>query len=215
MPPKNSSSQFTDQGDEIYDFLRKSNRPYSTSELSNHFQGRFTKGAIQKELDKLYEEKLLNAKTFGKAVIYTLIQDNYSEEEIQQLDKEIEELYVKLNTNQEKIKELQKSLKQVVLTPTTEQAKYQLEHTKKVNERMSHDLETWKKKPTVNISLPEQENINKEFAFYRKVWKDRKSLFYEILGTILENLPIKKDELLEEINFEDDPIPYNQDPLKM
>ncbi|CAO3626261.1 unnamed protein product [Cunninghamella echinulata] len=187
--------------------------PNNNGELSNFFQGKYTKTIIQKELDKLSEQQKIISKTFGKSVIYTLKQEDYSEEENQQLDTEIKKLQEQLNNIQDQIKKYQQTLKQLISTPTTDQAEYQLNNINKINETMLQELDNYKDTPIVNIPVSEQEKINKDLLQHRKIWKERKSLFNDILSALLENLPTKKETLLEDIDFEDDPIPFNQDPL--
>ncbi|KAI9308271.1 Tat binding protein 1-interacting protein-domain-containing protein [Cunninghamella echinulata] len=214
MAPK-KPLQSLPNNDEILNFLKNTNRPFSTGELSNFFQEKYTKTIIQKELDKLLEQQKIISKTFGKSVIYTLKQEDYLKEENQQLDTEINQLQEQLNNIQHQIKKNQQiALKQLTSTPTTDQAEYQLNNINKINETMLQELDKYKDISVVNIPISKQEKINKDLLQHRKIWKERKLLFNDILGALLENLPIKKETLLEEIDFEDDPIPFNQDPCR-
>ncbi|ORZ21977.1 Tat binding protein 1-interacting protein-domain-containing protein [Absidia repens] len=213
MAKKKSDSSSSEKGDLLH-FLRKVNRPYSANDMCTHLQGRYTKTTLSKALDKLIDQDLVVSKTFGKSVIYTIKQENPTEEEDDQsLDKEISSTTEKLDQLKEENRRRQQALAKLKSLPKTDDAKTQLEGIRTSMLSLKQQLDEFKSKGIVQISPEERQRIDKELTSNRKLWSQRRKLFKEILGAMMENMPLKKDELLEEIDFQDDPIPFEKDPL--
>ncbi|KAI8086645.1 Tat binding protein 1-interacting protein-domain-containing protein [Halteromyces radiatus] len=209
---KPSSSSSTDNND-VLQFLRKVNRPYSATDLCNHLQGKYTKTTLGKTLDKLLDQELVVSKTFGKTVIYTIKQEDSPGDDGQAMKQERDRLTQQLDQLNNENRQRRQKLTQLKSTPKTQDAKTLLEETINLNTTMKSQLETFKEQGIVQISPESIQKINQDLVSHRKLWLQRRKLFKEILGAILENLPLKKNELLDEIDFQDDPIPYEQDPL--
>ncbi|CAO3595595.1 unnamed protein product [Absidia cylindrospora] len=182
--------------------------------MCTHLQGKYTKATLGKALDKLIHQDLVVSKTFGKSVIYTIKQEKPTEEEDDQsLDKELSSTSEKLDQLKEENRRRQQALAKLKSLPKTDDAKTQLEDITTSMVSMKQQLDEFKSKGIVQISPEERQRIDKELTSTRKLWSQRRKLFKEILGAMMENMPLKKDEFLEEIDFQDDPIPFEKDPL--
>ncbi|KAL9557996.1 hypothetical protein MBANPS3_001143 [Mucor bainieri] len=96
--------------------------------------------------------------------------------------------------------------------PTTDEAKALLEKAKIENEQLKEKLEKLKS-GTVLIPPEKRKRTNDEFDTYRQLWKKRRGMFREIFKTVTEHYPGKPSDLKEELGIEEDPIPFEQDPL--
>jgi hypothetical protein len=58
----------------IIDYLRRTNRPYSASDISQNLQNKVTKAAAVKLLKDLHERKEIEGKAQGKQTVYHAVQ---------------------------------------------------------------------------------------------------------------------------------------------
>ncbi|KAI8331953.1 Tat binding protein 1-interacting protein-domain-containing protein [Chlamydoabsidia padenii] len=216
MAKKKANSPTSDK-DDLLHFLRRVNRPYSATDMCTHLQGKYTKTTIGKALEKLIDQDLVVSKTFGKAVIYTIKQEKTSEGEENDLtlSKELETATEKVEQLRSENRQRQQKLAKLKSLPKTDDAKTQLDQILASNTTMQQQLEDIKAKGIVQILPEERKRVDQLLLSYRKLWSQRRKLFREILGAMMENMPLKKAELLEEIDFQDDPIPFEQDPLAL
>lgn len=95
----------------VLEYLKEQNRPYSALNVFDNLHGEIKKGEMQKVLDALVEEEEVKAKDFGKFVIYLANQDKMPtvpREELERMDKEIDECRERLKNVSEECKEKQK-----------------------------------------------------------------------------------------------------------
>ena len=95
----------------VLTYLKEQNRPYSALNVFDNLHGEIKKAELQKILDTLTEEKEIQCKDFNKFIIYLTNQDKMPtvpQEELDQIDKEIDECREKLKDLTDKYKENQK-----------------------------------------------------------------------------------------------------------
>ncbi|CAG8765661.1 2665_t:CDS:2, partial [Acaulospora morrowiae] len=90
-----------DAEQKVLDYLRKQNRPYSVTDISNNLHNAITKAAIQKALTNLVEKEEVGCKTYGKQSVYVVKQ------ELNEMDVKIEELKKEVNDYKDRNKQLQ------------------------------------------------------------------------------------------------------------
>ncbi|SAM09414.1 hypothetical protein [Absidia glauca] len=215
MAKKKADTSSSDK-DDLLQFLRRVNRPYSATDMCTHLQGKYTKTSIGKALEKLIDQDMIVSKTFGKAVIYTVKQEKTTDVgDDQALAKELETTTERLQTLRGENRQRQQRLAKLKSVPKTDDAKTQLEQTLAANASMQQQIAEFEQKGIVQISAEERQRVDRLLGSHRKLWSQRRRLFKDILGAMMENMPLKKSELLEEIDFQDDPVPFEQDPLAL
>ncbi|KAL7316729.1 hypothetical protein PS15m_003182 [Mucor circinelloides] len=215
MAKKKAGSNKKEEETAVLEYLTKVNRPYSATDIFNNLHAKYTKGSIVKALDQLVKEESVISKTYGKSVIYSIKQsldDVPSEEEVKAMQKSLDELAEKHDELSSENKRLEQVLAKTKSEPTTDEAKELLEKTKAENDQLREKLEKLKS-GTVLIPPEKRKRANDDFDNYRQLWKKRRGMFREIFKTVTEHYPGNPKELKEELGIEEDPIPFEQDPL--
>ncbi|GES77665.1 homologous-pairing protein 2 homolog [Rhizophagus clarus] len=201
----------------VMDYLRKTNRPYSATDVSNNLHGAITKAVAQKVLNALAVKTEVRQKVYGKQSVYVINQEQFespSQEELNDMDSKIEELKKEVDKYKEKNRQLTSELTALNNSLTNEQCEERLkvltEQNKKYEERLI-ELQSGAKQ----FSVDDAKRIDEKFEKNRKFWKQRKKMFDEIVSTILDAIDMKKKVFEdEELCIERDPIDINEDPLK-
>ncbi|KAG2215172.1 hypothetical protein INT46_001448 [Mucor plumbeus] len=225
MAKKKANSNKKEEEIAVLEYLVKVNRPYSASsvvklkdmsDIFNNLHAKYTKGSIVKALDQLVKDDSVISKVYGKTSIYSIKQssDNApTEEEINALQKSLNELTEKHEELSSENKKLDQLLAKIRSEPTTSEAKELLGKAKIENEQKREKLNSLKT-GTVLIPPEKRKRTNDEYDTYRQLWKKRRGMFREIFKTVTEHYPGKPSELKEELGIEEDPIPFEQDPLQ-
>ncbi|KAG2198026.1 hypothetical protein INT47_004993 [Mucor saturninus] len=201
------------QEEVVLDYLTKSNRPYSATDIFNNLHNKYSKTNITKALDRLVEDETVFSKMYGKTTIYSVKQQEGSAEEDMEalvretLDKE-EKIQVLVSEN----RKLETALATIKSEPTTSEAAELVKKLGQENELLRERLEHLKN-GTVLISPEKRKRTQVEYEQNRNLWKKRRSMFREIFSTVTEHLPGKPSDLKEELGIEEDEIAYEQDPL--
>lgn len=188
----------------ISDFLLSKSRPYPLTELLITFKKEGTKADIIKVLDNLSSENVLIRKEFKKAVLYLCSREpsNINEDELVSLKEDLLKKTESLNEVKRRKELLKGELAELCKYPTNdEMIKIVKMKTKEAieNKKRLEDLTAG----NIKVSKTEMEAINKELGKYRKVLKERKSIFKNIFDTLLEKADIKKNDLMEEVGLEE------------
>ncbi|KAI9494471.1 Tat binding protein 1-interacting protein-domain-containing protein [Zychaea mexicana] len=214
MVKKKASS--TEEDNAVLDYLRKVNRPYSATDVFNNLHGKYQKSNIVKALERLTDQEVVSQKTYGKTNIYSIKQskeDIPSPEEAENINKQIEALSREMESVQGDNVKLQKNLKDLKAAPTTDKAKTLTTELIESNDKTQARIDSLKSGTTL-ITDEEKRKIDAEYDKMRKEWRIRRKIFREIFNAITENMPGKPNDFKEELGIEDDPIPYEQDPLQ-
>ncbi|KAK9717705.1 hypothetical protein K7432_006028 [Basidiobolus ranarum] len=202
----------------VLDYLRKTNRPYSATDVFNNLHGAVGKTAVQKILTQLVEKEEIIGKAYGKQWVYCISQDKFetpSQEDLNEMDKSIEEIKQKVAQEKEKNKQLTSVLSGLNNSLTNEEIEEKLSlleaENKKYEERLANLREGGKQ-----MTLEDKKKIDNEYENNRKIWKTRKRMFNDIFNTITEFMPGKPKDLMEEQGIETDAdagVDINVDPL--
>ncbi|KAI8636988.1 Tat binding protein 1-interacting protein-domain-containing protein [Parasitella parasitica] len=215
MAKKKTNSDKKEEESAVLEYLTRVNRPYSATDIFNNLHAKYTKGSVVKALDQLIRDDLIVSKTYGKTVIYLIKQsldDVPSEEEINALQKSMDELTEEHEKLSAENKQLDQTLAKIKSEPTTSEAKGLLEKTKAENAQLREKL-TALKTGTVLIPPEKRKRADDEYDTYRQLWRKRRGMFRDIFKTVTEHYPGNPRELKEELGIEEDPIPFEQDPL--
>ncbi|KAI8143265.1 Tat binding protein 1-interacting protein-domain-containing protein [Fennellomyces sp. T-0311] len=213
MTKKKSTSGEDDKA--VLDYLRKVNRPYSATDIFNNLHAKYPKPGIVKALERLTDQQVIVTKTYGKTNIYTAKQstdDLPSSEEQSAMEKQMESLSKELETLKRENQELSRNLHALKSSPTNDELDKLIATLAQENETHRSRLDKLKSGTTL-ITAEEKTNIDKEYDTMRKEWRTRRKLFREIFNTVTEHMPGQPKAFKEELGIEEDPIPYEQDPL--
>ncbi|CAG8484879.1 11329_t:CDS:2 [Paraglomus occultum] len=199
----------------VVDYLRKQNRPYSATDIVNNLHGAITKTVAQKALNALAEKGEVTHKPYGKQSVYVINQNQFelpSSDDLASMDVKIDTLKTEIMEYTEKNKQLQSVLNGLNNSLTNEQIKERLKTLEDENKRNEERLNILRS-GTKQVSSDDKKRIDASYEMNRKFWKQRKKLFDDIFKTLMEYIPQKPQEFIEEIGIEEDPIDINEDPL--
>ncbi|CAG8655881.1 12557_t:CDS:2 [Cetraspora pellucida] len=199
----------------VLDYLRKQNRPYSATDISNNLHGAVTKTIVQKVLTSLVDKEEVVCKTYGKQSVYVVSQDQFespSPDELNNMDAEIEDLKKEVNDYKERNKQLQSVLSGLTNSLTNEQVEERLKTLAEKNNRNEERLQELKS-GTKSVSVEDKNRIEAIYARNRKLWRQRKRMFDEIFSQIADAIEKKTRELMEDLGVETDPDELKEDPF--
>ncbi|KAG2221964.1 hypothetical protein INT45_010488 [Circinella minor] len=189
--------------EEVFDYMRKVNRPYNAR--------KYPKANIVKILDRLIDQNIIYSKTYGKTNIYSVKQDKENEmnnkEQQEIMDKQLNEFY---NDNELLSKNniiYEKQLKQLKSEPRNDDAKELIPKLIEKNNIIQIHINQLKSN-TILLSNEEKQKIDSEYNFMRKEWRIRRKIGREMFNTITENMPGKLNEFKEQLGIEEDTISY-------
>jgi 26S proteasome regulatory subunit (ATPase 3-interacting protein) len=204
---KPTSGKADDERQTVLDYLRKTNRPYSVTDIFNNLHGVVGKTQVQKVLNQLAEAKEVQQKLYGKQSVYVITQDQFetpSSEELENMDQQIE----KLNTQISEVKELNNQSKAALnslnSSLTTEQIHARLAELAAENQGYEERL-TVLRSGARKISVEDKQRIDTEYDAAVKIYKSRKRLFNDIFNAITENMESSPKTFRENIGVEEDP----------
>jgi len=180
----------------ILNYLKKQNRPYSAADIYNNLHGAVGKTLVQKILQKSSEENKIKEKIYGKQKVYVAIQDDeeFSPEDLLNLDKTIEELQKELKEERTKTNSLKSQLNNLNNSMTDEEIVEKLNSTLEENQNLEERLNTLTKGVKL-ISKEEQNEIDKSLAYNKLEWKKRKKMFRDAWDIITENMQKKSKRI--------------------
>lgn len=202
----------------ILDYLRKTNRPYSATDITNNLHGAIAKTAVQKTLAALHEKNQIAGKAYGKQWVYVAKQDELevpSQEELSKMDETIEQLKRNISELKDANKDLSSKLNGLTTQLTNEKIQERLKELATENASYEERLTTLRSGTRI-ITQDERKRVDELFENNRKLWAKRKRMFNEIFGAITEHMPGKPSELMDELGVETDAdagVDFAADPL--
>ncbi|KAI9284359.1 Tat binding protein 1-interacting protein-domain-containing protein [Umbelopsis sp. AD052] len=211
MPPKNKRPVLDQRRDAdlVLQYLRQTNRPYNATDIYTNLNGAVTKTNLNMALERLAGENLIIAKTYGKAVVYSIVQDDTaaaSPKELAELDSQIRKLAQTLNELRENHTKKVNELNELNSTLPTLEAEQLLPQLREQNLATDEQLKLLRDDKG-QVSFEDKARILKEYDENFKLWRTRKKLFNEIFKTVTEHLPGKLSDFKDELGIEEDPIP--------
>ncbi|KAL6624120.1 Tat binding protein 1-interacting [Neocallimastix sp. 'constans'] len=187
----------------VLNYLKKQNRPYSAVDIYNNLHGLVGKTLVQKILQKASEDNRIKEKVYGKQKVYVAIQDDedFSPEDLLNLDKTIQELQQTLKEEKIKSNSLKSQLNNLNNSMTDEEINEKLQLTLEENQNLEERLNTLSKGIKL-ISKEEQNEIEKSLKYNKLEWKKRKKMFRDAWDIITENMQMNPKDLMEELGIE-------------
>ncbi|KAJ1956538.1 PSMC3 interacting protein [Linderina pennispora] len=204
MPPKKGPHS-SDEATTIYDYLVRSNRPYSANDISSQLHGLVSPAGAKKILNELADDNRIQRKVNGKQLVFFAIQtdiDVPSVEEAEEEQEQIRQLEEQLAERKEHSKALGGKLHALNNALTDDQMRERIAQLTQEAIENERRLESLRKGEV--ISPDEKEKIEKAHANMVKHWAKRKRLFKNIENTIAEGYPGKMKDLFAELGIETD-----------
>lgn len=197
--------------DQILEYLKSTNRPYSLINIFDNLKGKIKKPVIQKSLDDLAEKQLIDKKDFKKAAVYYYNQRSIPVDQqiIADAKRGLDEVKEKHSESAALNKELKSTLNTIEKEETTDNVRAIVEKLRKDVPALKHKLSVFKDK---NAELVPEHVIDdkiKAVETLETLCRKRRKIFKTMFDTIQEQSGMKIDELYEELGIEPLPAPKN------
>ncbi|WRT63665.1 uncharacterized protein IL334_000588 [Kwoniella shivajii] len=198
MAPKKEVKEKQVKGDEaeemVLEYMREQNRPYANADVSANLKNRVPKAAAVKVLATLAERGQLTVKPYGKQLIYLYNQsllEVLAPKDLSALDSEIKETKNDLEEKRKKLKTLQTELANKEALPKTKDLTAEIERVKADNEITLKALAPFRAstngEAAVNpMSTEDIKKIDVDFTRWRKEWAERRKVYKELLGMLID-----------------------------
>jgi 26S proteasome regulatory subunit (ATPase 3-interacting protein) len=188
----------------VHDYLRKMNRPYSIINIFDNLHGKIKKPDLQKVLDNLVKDKKIIEKEFGKCLVYW-----YNQALIEVNQDRLEDEKEKYTSAKERHDQLRKSLQELkaklaVLekVPTTESYKEQIKKCDQEIPILEDKLARYKNKSEPMVSPELIHDLEFKLSDFEKLRAKRKKIFTNIIDSLLESTGLARKKLFEKIGLE-------------
>ncbi|XP_036146144.1 homologous-pairing protein 2 homolog isoform X2 [Monomorium pharaonis] len=188
----------------VYNYMKTQNRPYSVNDVVTHLHNEHNKTVVQKAMDQLVADGKLFEKVYGKQKIYCVVQDStYKPDELMRIDKELQTHANEVESKyQEVVKEMKEqetllaSLKSSLTLEDVQKEKIVLQqNVKQLTHKLDELMETSGTEDLQESKRKAQEDLDE----YSREYLKRKKICVEIIDCILENYPVNKNELYDEV----------------
>jgi len=203
---KAGAAKDSDQ-DEILEYMKKQNRPYSIINIFDNLHGKIAKKNCQKALDILTEEGQLQAKEFGKNKVWLLNQQNIPQVNAQELAALTEKLNsVKKEHDKlaDEVKELNAYLKNLQNQLTNEALSDEIAKYKKLLEESNQKLSQFESGNYPQISDEDMKKAEDKKKQLELECKKRKKMCMEMVNSLAEGMEMKAANIMEMIGLEID-----------
>ncbi|KAK6443000.1 hypothetical protein LTR95_000713 [Oleoguttula sp. CCFEE 5521] len=181
----------------ILDYLRKTNRPYSATDISTNLKNRVTKTAAAKLLKDMHERSEIEGRAAGKQIVYHIIQQPPEDGAVEAL-KDMEQESSKLKDDTANLKLQEKALRNALREGATVVPLAELKgdvctlETEKAE--IEARLEKLKGGNVKPVSTEEREEIAKQHKLFSKTTTARKKICVELWKDITGLECVSKDE---------------------
>ncbi|KAL1582252.1 hypothetical protein WHR41_09093 [Cladosporium halotolerans] len=185
----------TQSADLLLAYLRKQNRPYSTTDISANLKNRVTKAAAAKLLKDLHERGELEARASGKQIVYHAVQDEADEsslEALQAMDAETARLKDATAALKVAEKELRAQLRECAEVTPVSELKGAVAALESEKEALGEPLAKLRAGNVKPVSAEERARVNAELAKWQKAAGARRSIRAEMWRTIEEFIADKE-----------------------
>ncbi|PIA92073.1 Homologous-pairing protein 2 [Cercospora beticola] len=192
----------------ILNYLRKTNRPYSATDISTNLNNKVTKAAATKLLKDMHERNEIDGKASGKQIVYFAIQDEvdeHFEETMQAKEAETERLRTEIISLKTEEKELRLALRAESTIVTTAELRSNAEKLEQEKVELQERLAKLKSGKVKPVDPERKVQIVAARKKWAKIVANRKKIRKELWGMILD--ATEKDKVAErkeEVGIEGD-----------
>ncbi|XP_003747184.1 homologous-pairing protein 2 homolog [Galendromus occidentalis] len=192
----------------VLNYLKEQNRPYSVTDIFNNLHKAIGKTVLQRDLDSLVGSGEVVGKTYGKQRIYYVSQEGEivpPEEDVAAIDREIEALREEIASKAQHVKELRTQLDTLKSNMSLDHCRREIERFTELNKKLKSKIEIMEPREGFEIDRAELASLTRRRDILSKELKKRKKICEDALSIVLENCPLNKTELADEIGLEVEP----------
>ncbi|KAF2211991.1 hypothetical protein CERZMDRAFT_68244 [Cercospora zeae-maydis SCOH1-5] len=189
----------------ILNYLRKTNRPYSATDISTNLNNKVTKAAATKLLKDMHERTEIDGKASGKQIVYFAIQalDENFEETMQAKEAETERLRTEITSLKTEERELRLALRAESTTITMAELKSTVDKLESEKAELQQRLAKLKSGNVKPVDPERKAQIVAAKKKWAKIVNNRKKIRKELWGMILDATEKEKvAERKEEVGIE-------------
>ncbi|KAH7485228.1 hypothetical protein PRIC1_004521 [Phytophthora ramorum] len=191
----------------VLDYMRKTNRPYSLLNVFENMHRAIAKPSLTKLLDNLVVKEELASKTYGKAKIYYMNQNNLpvpSEAERLALEEQIKVVTADCTATEQELKGAEATLSGItsqISNADLDAALKQLDEEAAILEKK---VETLDRPDRVPVSPGRKDALKRKFTKYRTAWVARKRIAMDGVNQIADGMEKKPKAVLDLVGVETD-----------
>ncbi|EPY50766.1 tat binding protein 1(TBP-1)-interacting protein [Schizosaccharomyces cryophilus OY26] len=192
----------------IHDYLRRTNRPFSATDISANLKNAVTKQVAQKILEQLRDNGQIHGKSYGKQSVYVSLQDclgEASSDQLMDLDRQIQILKEDLEGVKADYKMKSTEFQILNNSPSPAEIHKKILTLDKDIEETSTKLECLQSGSIKNVTEEEMKDTLSNHDFVKKGYLERRKMFFNLWNLITDCLENPK-ELWEKLGFEKDEI---------
>ncbi|XP_017460739.1 PREDICTED: homologous-pairing protein 2 homolog [Rhagoletis zephyria] len=189
----------------VKEYLKKTNRPYSSNDIVNNLQSKFNKATVVKALDALVADSIVCERVNGKQKIYFFNQGNIQvdHEKLKEMDLLIGQLNSKMSKLKESVDGKEKKKKTLKEHIPMEQLESKIKTIRKETAQSRDKLKSYKER-CKNVNPDDQKKVNNAHKTLQTEMRKRKRIASEAIDSMLEHCSKPKKAFLEEVGIECD-----------
>ncbi|KAB5593978.1 Tat-binding protein 1(TBP-1)-interacting protein [Ceratobasidium theobromae] len=194
-------------------YLKKTNRPYGSSDISANMRNTVSKAAAQKILVALADKQLVTQKTYGKATYFVAPQspdDDLASHDLDALSGDVDRVTADLKERAVECKRIAAELAKVKATPTDSDLDSALADTTHKIELLQRTLQPLRA-GQAPISESDLAQLDADWLRWRTEWARRRKVWKALWDIFADSLsPVEAANLLDDLGIEQD-SPEHQD----
>uniref|UniRef100_A0AAV1U3J4 Homologous-pairing protein 2 winged helix domain-containing protein n=1 Tax=Peronospora matthiolae TaxID=2874970 RepID=A0AAV1U3J4_9STRA len=191
----------------VLDYMRKTNRPYSLLNVLENMHRVIAKPSLTTLLDNLVAKKELVSKTYGKAKIYFVNQENLpvpSEQERVALEEQIKAVTAECTALEQQLKKAETTLAGLASQISDTDLDTMLTQLDEEAAALEKKIKTLDQQDRAPLSPGRKETLKRKFATYRTAWVARKRIAMDGINQIADGMEKKPKVVLDLVGLETD-----------
>ncbi|KAF4138671.1 TBPIP/Hop2 winged helix domain-containing protein [Phytophthora infestans] len=205
--PKPKPMRAGDAEAAVLDYMRKTNRPYSLLNVFENMHRVIAKPSLTKLLDNLVVKEELASKTYGKAKIYYLNQNNLpvpSEEERLAIEEQIKTVTAECTASEQELKSAEATLSGISSQISDADLDAALNQLEDEAAALETKVETLDQPGRAPVSPGRKNALKRKFTKYRTAWVQRKRIAMDGVNQIADGMEKKPKAVLDLVGVETD-----------
>ncbi|CAH0493777.1 unnamed protein product [Peronospora farinosa] len=191
----------------VLEYMRKTNRPYSLLNVFENMHRAIAKPSLTKLLDNLVIKQELASKTYGKAAIYYMNQNNLptpSEEERMAVEEQIKAVTAECATLEQELKSAEATLAGITSQISDVDLDTAIKQLEEDAENLEKKAETLDQPGRAPVSPGRKDELKCKIMKYRTAWVTRKRIAMDGVNQIADGMEKKPKAVLALIGLETD-----------
>lgn len=191
----------------VLDYMRKTNRPYSLLNVFENMHRVIAKPSLTKLLDNLVVKEELASKTYGKAKIYYLNQNNLpvpSEEERLAIEEQINTVTAECTASEQELKSAETTLSGISSQISDADLDAALNQLEDEAAALETKVETLDQPGRAPVSPGRKNALKRKFTKFRTAWVQRKRIAMDGVNQIADGMEKKPKAVLDLVGVETD-----------